>query len=233
MKTKTILAGLLILVSAACSSEPEPVIETVVYEQTVVVPQTVEVTRQVDVTVEVTRLVEVIQEQEVEVTRIKEVIVTATPEPTAEPTATDTPGPTNTPRPVATPTPAADLKEQLYEAMIALRGELQGFGGYIDAALRGSPFSCVEVVARYDSILNAPTFDVSGTSLDIQYAYGSYRAAVEQFANGTFDMVENCRQAIANQTGASIPALQWTIARTEVNKAINIVNVPIEDFEGV
>ena len=135
-------------------------------------------------------------------------------------------------QPVVTPAPEADIETRVLDAMISLRNNLQGFGGYIDAALRGSPFSCEEIVARYDSILNTPTFDISGASFDVQSAYGSFRASVDQFANGTRDMTENCRQAINNQTGTTIPPLQWTLARSAVNTAINILSRPIEQLEG-
>jgi hypothetical protein len=231
-KAVSIVILVCVLWTVACSAEPETVIETVIHESTVEVPQTVEVTRQVEVTVEVTRQVEVTQEVEVEVTRIMEVVITATLEPTPEPTATNTPAPVVSKQPVVTPAPEADIETRLLDAMISLRNKLQGFGGYIDAALRGSPFSCEEILARHDTILNTPTFDMSGASFDVQSDYGSFRAAVDLFANGTRDMIENCRQAINNQTSTTIPPIQWTLARSEVDTAISTLNHPIGRHEG-
>ena len=105
---------------------------------------------------------------------------------------------------------------------------MQNFGGQIDAALRGDSFSCLDAVVTYDTVAAAPTFDVAGTDLDIQNAYGQYRASIDIFMNGTRDMVGNCRELITgDKESTTIPFQQWGLARQEVDSAIGVLSPAI------
>jgi len=210
-----------------------PVVETI--EETVVVemPVTVEVlvTQEVIQELEVTREVMV----EVEVTRIVEQIVTATPAPTEPPTATPTTAPTYTPAsqvaPQPTAPPVASVAEQLLTAMQTARDQMLSFGGMIDQAIGQGFIDCQEVVNVYDAIAAAPTFNVAGTSQTTQFGYGAYRQAIDVFANGTWDMTQNCRDFLVNPSGGSIPFQQWGAARQAVNNATDILSPAISSME--
>jgi hypothetical protein len=228
LKSSLILIVLLAFVTA-CTAEPETVVQTVVSEVTV----EIEITRVVEVTSEVTREVEITREVPVEVTRIVEVerVITATPKPTPEPTAT--PEPTNTPQPVqaaAQPTAVPqDVGTELIDTMFTLRGFMQSYGGMIDSAVRGDSFSCWDAVNLYDTIVAAPTFNVSGSNLEVQSAYGSYRASVDVFADGVWDLANNCRELLSSpENSTTIPAIQWTLARDKIDEAIHILSLVID-----
>lgn len=229
---------ILIFLVSACTAEPETIIQTVVHETTVEVPVTVEIeiTREVEmpVTVEVTHEVEVTRE----VTRIVEQVVTVTPKPTPEPTAeaaaTPAPADTQVAAPAAAPAPATDLADTLLETAYTVRGEMQSFGGQVDAGLNGSAFYCDEAVYRYDFIGAAPTYDVSGSSPEVQTAYGQYRAGIDLFASGTWDLTNNCREFLDNPDGGgSIPWIQWSVARQNLDKAVGLVSQAIVNLGGV
>ncbi len=227
-----ILFVLLFLV-VSCSAEPETVIETVVHEATVVV----KVTRLVEQEVEVTREVEITHEVEVpvEVTRIVEIerVITATPEPTPEPTMTATVAATAAPAQPSTPEPVQDLATTFLEQMENTRRQMQSFGGQIDAALRGDPFSCLDSVYLYDAILSAPTMDVSSASAEVQNAYGRYRASIDIFRDGAKDMAGNCREVVdGTKQGTTIPFQQWGLARQQVDQAIGILSPAIQMLGG-
>ena len=61
---------------------------------------------------------------------------------TGTPAIVPTTAPANEPvSPEPSPPPPEDLATTLVETMLVLRGLIQNFGGQIDAALRGDPFS--------------------------------------------------------------------------------------------
>lgn len=231
-KFSILLLGLLFVV--ACAAEPVEV--TRVVENEVEVTRLVEVTREVEQEVEVTREVEVPVEitLEVEVTRIVEVEV----EVTAIPTEIPTPLPTNTPLPPSSqdnsppPTQQASIEEALLNTMVQARTNMLSLGGMIDAALRSGGISCQAVVDTYDSVVLAPTFDVSNQSPVVQNAYASFRAAIDVFGNGVRDMAENCRAAITGNTGTTIGSQQWGLARQQINSAVDIIHPAIQSLGG-
>lgn len=233
LKFSILFLGLLFVV--ACSAEPVEV--TRVIENDVEVTRLIEVTREVEQEVEVTREVEVPVEitLEVEVTRIVEVEV----EVTAIPTETPTPLPTNTPLPPSTnqdnsapATEEASIEETLLATMIQARTNMQNLGGMIDAALRSGGISCQAIVDTYDSVVLAPTFDVTNENPVVQNAYAGYRAAIDVFGNGVRDMAENCRTAIAENSGTTIGFQQWGLARQEVNSAVDTIHPAIQSLGG-
>jgi hypothetical protein len=207
-----------------------PVIATVEHTVIAAVPVTVEVTRPVEVTrlVEVTREVAVTAVVEVRVTEV--VVVTATPTPT--PAATATPTPTNTVRPpVATlAPPTADSRTALVQAMLTTRGNLQSFGGLIDAAVSTGFLDCQATVNSYDALAGAPQLDVSAAADAVRSAYNNYRAAIDTFLTGARDLTDNCREFLANPGGGSIPPQQWAYARDTVDTAVAILSRAIESL---
>ncbi len=218
---------LIATVLTACSSEPETIeVTRVVREST-----EVEVTRQVDVEVtrevEVTRLVEVTKEVEVpvevEVTRIVEQVVTATPEPTAELKATEEVAPADE----SVPAPSVTMLQAMYN----VRSDLQSFGGYIDAALRGDSVPCNTTVEIYDRVANAPTFSTGGNPA-VENAYNNYRHAISIFVTGSRDLAQNCRDLIAGtNTQGTIPFQQWGLSRQSVNDALDALHTAIQILE--
>jgi hypothetical protein len=247
MKQFTLLFVLFLFTAVACATEPETVtvVETVMSEVTVevevtrevVVEQEVEVTREVVVEQEVEVTREVVVEQEVEVTRVVEVevMVTATEEPTPEATATATPAPvpTSPPAPAAPPAPPAPSADaRLLDSMLNVRSNLQSFGGMIDRAINEGFVSCEDIVDTYDAVVLAPTYDVSSASVVTQGAYPAYRLAIQTFADGAWDMTQNCRDFLANPSYGEIGFQQWGSARANVNNALDVLHPAIQAMGG-
>lgn len=233
MKNRTILLVVLLLALSACTAEPETIFETVIQEATVEVLQTVqvEVTRQVEVTVEVTREVEVTKEVPVEVTRLVEVVVTATPEPTPTPTPTNTPAPTHAAQPAAAadaaPATPTDVAGRLLQASYTLRDSINGFRDGFAAG------NCYEVVNHQDVFLASPSFDVSSTSQDVQWAYGHYQASLELAKDAALGIGQGCRDAIASQTRFSITGMNYNDIRGKLDRALEEVNLGISVLESL
>jgi len=260
MKTKLWIAPLAFFTLIACTdtdaavgtavkqtlAAQTPIIQTVESIAITEMPVTVEVTTEVEATrkVEVTREIEITQEVEVtrevevevtrevevEVTRLVEQVVTATPTPTLEATATPAATNTPTPRPIV-PTATPDVTSVLLDAMRATRSNIESFGGLIDTALGVGVISCQEVVNLYDATIAAPTFDVSGSPDPVRNAYSGFRASVDTFAAGAFDMAQNCREFLADPKGGTIPRQQWALARLRVNEALDILIPAITSME--
>jgi hypothetical protein len=230
MKGKSILLIIaIVLALSACAGEPETIIETVVHEATVEVLQTVEVTRQVEVIVEVTRQVEVIKEVPLEVTRLVEVVITATPEPTQEPTPTNTPvsevaaQPAMPPAPEASPSPKTDVAVLLLQASLALQEHIYNFRDHGMAT-----GNCDVVVENQDNFLAAPSFDVSGTSDEVRWAYDHYQTALELAKDAALGISEGCRNAIETQTSFSITGFNYNDIRGKLDRAIEEVKLGID-----
>lgn len=235
MRGKLVLFVVLSLALGACAAEPETIVETVIQEATVEVLQTVEVevTRQVEVSVEVTRQVEVTKEVPVEVTRIVEVVVTATPEPSPTPTPTNTPAPAQAAQaaeiaeaPTVEP-PASDVTTLLLQASYTLRSSIDGFRDGLAAG------NCHEVVKHQDVFLASPSFDVAGTPLDVQWAYGHYQEALALAKDAALGISQGCRDAIATQTRFSITGLNYQDIRGKLERALEALNPGITTLESL
>jgi hypothetical protein len=222
-KVHWILFTVAMLALVACSSEP--------VEVTRIIENDVEVTRIVEV--EITRIIEVEHEiavvEEVEVTRIVEVEVEVevTAVPTETPAPTETPMPTATVAvvvPQATAVPAVSVTSELLTAANNVRSNMQSFGGMIDNAMRTGFVDCQKIIDTYDAVAFAPTFNV--TDPNLASAYGSYRAAIALFTDGTRDMTGNCRELL-NGSNGSIPFQQWGLARQTVGEAGDILQPAI------
>ena len=232
MKGKLILFVALLLALGACAAEPETIVETVIQETTVEVLQTVEVevTRQVEVTVEVTRQVEVTKEVLVEVTKIVEVVVTATPEPTPTPEPTSTPAPAQAAQPAAPaadPPPPSGVTGGLLQASYTLRDSINGFRDGLAAG------DCHEVVGHQDVFLVSPSFDVSGSSSEVQWAYGHYQTALELAKDAALGISQGCRDAIANQSRFSITGLNYQDITGKLERALAELNPGIDVLESL
>jgi len=129
---------------------------------------------------------------------------TDTPEPTATPRPTATPQPTATPLPTNTPTPAptkvitpkptntkgaavpilsgsgvsskpSTLANSIAQAFDTTQGIISLLNQMTDG---GGAELCAPLIAKYQSIHNAPTYDVTGQSNEAQQAYDAYRNGV-------------------------------------------------------
>ncbi len=135
--------------------------------------------------------------------------------PTVAPTATFTPTPSPSPtvlkttpatrataRPVtkvaATAAPAAasaaaiPAGTPLREAVHTTFENAQGLLGVFNTALAGGKAYCETIDAYYQTILTAPTYDVSQQSADTQTAYGLYREGIDVAKSGASIMLRLC-----------------------------------------
>jgi hypothetical protein len=106
------------------------------------------------------------------------------------------------------------------------------FGGVLDSTDGG--ISARDVIERYEAVVNAPTYDVSGSDPVTQRAYEYYREAVDLFADGARDMVERARGFLAGDDpnkGNAITWQQYGPARQRTNEAAELVNHAIRWLE--
>ncbi len=126
---------------------------------------------------------------------------------TALPRATPGPAPTTKPR---TP-PLADVVARTRKAVESL-------GGAMDRLYGGGFEACAPFMADYNTVVGAPTFDVSAQPSNVQGAYASYRQAVAIIQDKVDSIAGVCRK------GGGMPGrLSFDIARTAVNDAGNLL----------
>jgi hypothetical protein len=139
---------------------------------------------------------------------------TATPYPTTTPypsfTPTTTPSPTLTPVPLPTrdpnaaapPPPApANIELSLVRAMTDVRNAISAIYHAASAGDYRSVINCQVVIPAYDTIVNAPTFDVTGTDPVVQSAYGVYRQVITDLTASTTNttiLAQDCREPYNN-----------------------------------
>ena len=258
MKMKVLLTLILFIVVTACTAEPETIVQTVVVESTVEVPVTVEVTtqvevtRQVEVTVETVREVEVTREVALEVTRLVETVVTATPIPTEEvaaqspaaqsPAATAAPANAASQSEAPAPAPVGGVAASLLQSTQAAAENVGQITDHLNHACRTGMSSglgklnCGELVRLSDAVVNAPTYNVSGSAQAVQEAYGQYRWAIDTFAaSETLLLVGECRTShageaeteISSTTGCSLGSQQRE-PRNALNTAVNTLQSFLE-----
>jgi hypothetical protein len=124
---------------------------------------------------------------------------TATPRPTNTPVPTATPLPTNTlkpaptkavtPKPTNTKAPAAPVASgggvsskpsTLGTSIEQSFNTAQGIIGLLDQMTNGGGVElCAPLIANYQSIHNAPAYDMSGQSNEMQQAYATYRRGID------------------------------------------------------
>ena len=136
---------------------------------------------------------------------------TATAYPTLTPYPTFTPSPTATatPTPSITPTaapnsssnspgnpPAANLEHQLLDTLYDTHNKVRFLYGLIQAGSNGGTVDCAGIIGTYESLVAAPTYDVSNANSDVVFAYNLYRDAISSLtdlSNSLSQAAENCR----------------------------------------
>ncbi len=124
--------------------------------------------------------------------------------------------------PRATSGPAPTAKPQtlpLVDVIARTRKAVESLGGAMDRLYGGGGYeACAPFMADYNTVVGAPTFDVSTQSDKVQGAYAAYRQAVA--------IIQNKVDAIANvcRKGGGVPGrLSFDVARTAVNDAGNLL----------
>ena len=127
---------------------------------------------------------------------------TNTPAPTATPlpTKTATPKPTQavTPRPTNTKAPVVSSGSGVSSQPSTLQQSAQqgldtvlGMTGILDQMIGGGAELCAPLQQKFQSIIAAPSYDVSGQSSEMQQAYGYYRQGID-LVNSRAVTVQEC-----------------------------------------
>ena len=163
--------------------------------------------------------------------------------PTSAPAAppTDTPAPSDTPHRVATAAPAvtptptpsttptrrpAPAGPSFLDTVVAVRKQVENFGWQIDQAASSGKFDCQPAVTAYEYVAAHAT--IQNVPASLAGAYGLYTQGVTTFTTKAADLYTNCKNYLANPSGGgSIPPLQWTVARTSVTDADQLLRQAI------
>jgi hypothetical protein len=101
--------------------------------------------------------------------------------------------------------------------VVAVKKQMENFGGQIDIAMRSGYIDCRTSVDSYDYVSARATQTVPDSMAG---AYQLYTSGVSIFVNGGRDLYQNCANYLANpDVPGSIPHSQWSVARTAVNDA--------------
>lgn len=123
--------------------------------------------------------------------------------------------------PRATPGPAPTAKPQtppLADVIARTRKAVESLGGAMDRLYGGGFEACAPFMADYNTVVGAPTYDVSAQSTKVQGAYAAYRQAVAIIQDKVDSIAGVCRK------GGGMPGrLSFDIARTAVNDAGNLL----------
>jgi hypothetical protein len=165
---------------------------------------------------------------------------TDTPDPTATPLPTNTPAPTATPRPTNTPKPAptqavtpkptntkaatapattgggvsakpSNLAISIEQSFNTARGIVSHLN---EMASGGGVEVCAPLIAKYQGLHNAPTYDVTGQSTEMQNAYAAYRNGIS-IVDTQAAKILSC-----GQNGGPIGALDLGPMQTPLSKAV-------------
>jgi hypothetical protein len=176
---------------------------------------------------------------------------TDTPPPSDTPQPTDTPAPTRTPKPTntaaaqssarATPTrtPLALLGASsptptrrpvaagpsFLDTVVGVKKQVDNFGWQIDIAVNSGSIDCQQTVNSYEYV--AARAILKNVPASLTGAYSLYTQGVSIFIPKAADLYQNCKNFLANPSGATIPALQWTVARTAVSDASQLLRQAI------
>jgi hypothetical protein len=124
---------------------------------------------------------------------------TFTPTATPPPTSTPAPLPTRDPNAAAPPPPSApiNIEISLIQAMTRIRDGVNTL--YANISGGNNSVNCQIIIPAYDNITNAPTFDVTGTDIVVQSAYGVYRQVITDLTTGnTAILAQDCREPYNN-----------------------------------
>lgn len=172
---------------------------------------------------------------------------TNTPQPTATRRLTDTPAPTATPQPTDTATPVPTKvvtpKPTNTKAPVAVSGGVssqpstvqksvkQAFDAVhamislLDQMQTGGAELCAPLLAKYQSVSNAPRYDVSGETALVQQSYDLYRSAIDTL-NARATTFIDCGKG-----GGPIGGLDWGETRRITDKALGLLGQAAQRFE--
>ncbi|MCC6191658.1 MAG: hypothetical protein IT318_21735 [Anaerolineales bacterium] len=167
---------------------------------------------------------------------------TASPSPTETPTATSTPVPTGTHTPLptltasatstatpvppalppaSTPVPTPDFLGTAF----AVKAQVENFGGQIDIALRSGYIDCTTTVEAYEFVAAR---SVLALPASLAGPYQLYQSGISIFTTKAIEVYQNCKDFLANPAaGGTVPHLQWSVARTSVNDASELLRQAI------
>ena len=141
-----------------------------------------------------------------------------TPRPARSPTPRATATPAASQKPTAKPTRAATAAPNFLDTAVAVKRQVEVFGGQIDIAVGSGTIDCQQTVDSYNYVAARATLKNVPNSL--AGAYSLYTQGVSLFLSKAADLYTNCQNFLANpDAGGEVPALQWTVARTAVNDA--------------
>ena len=165
---------------------------------------------------------------------------TDTPAPTATPRPTNTPAPTATPRPSNTPTLAptkvvtpnptntksaaavstgggvSSKPSNLATSIEQVFNAARGIVGHFNEMLNGGGVEvCAPLIAKYQGIHNAPTYDVTGQPAEVQNAYAAYRNGI--------NIVDTLAEKILScgQNGVAIGAMDLGPLQRPIGQAVD------------
>ena len=163
---------------------------------------------------------------------------TDVPSNTPQPSHTPRPARTATPRVPASPSPAASATRtakptraataapSFLTTVVAVKKQVENFGGQIDIAVGSGTLDCQQTVDSYNYVAARATLKNVPDSL--AGAYSLYTQGVSLFLSKSADLYTNCNNFLADPNASgSVPALQWTVARTAVNDAGDLLRQAI------
>lgn len=173
------LAWLLVLTAALCACQTETIEVTRIVERRVI--------EHVVVTVEVTRIHRIVETPE----PLLEDLIPPTAEPDSKtplssPTATASPAPPPPPSP-ATATPRYSSKE-VGERLLATLQEMEQTLLTLVQDLNSDPLPISDIIALYDTLRGAPTFDVPADEAELLSIYVRYREQVDYVSAKATDL---------------------------------------------
>jgi hypothetical protein len=87
------------------------------------------------------------------------------------------------------------------------------------------------ISTNYEVVLGYPTYDIANASPVVQYAYNSYRQAIEIIRSTNKDLYSFCIDWLANKDDRTIPFQTWGLARQGVNDALGVLEPAIAVLE--
>ena len=85
------------------------------------------------------------------------------------------------------------------------------------------------IATNYEAVQAYPTYDVTGTSPEVQTAYSNYRQAIDVVLASNRDLYTMCIDWLAKgKPEELISRITWSIARTGINDALALIIPAIE-----
>lgn len=170
---------------------------------------------------------------------------TATSRPTETPAPTDTPLPTNTPKPAptkaVTPKPTntkgavvpplsgggvSSQPSKLEKSIEQSFNTAQGIVSVLNQMSSGGGVElCAPLIEKYQGIHNAPTYDMTGQSTEMQNAYAAYRNGIN-----TLD-TQGAKILSCGQNGGPIGALDLGVMQHPLGKAVESLGQALDTIK--